>query len=57
MFDDDSIKALALSNNTLNNTESDSYGRIGRQDYKTSLDLNLFQIRLINQMKMQLILI
>lgn len=38
MFDD-SIKALALVNNTLNNTESDSYGRIGRQDYKTSLDL------------------
>ena len=38
MFDD-SIKALSLINDTLNNTESDSYGRIGRQDYKTSLDL------------------
>lgn len=38
MFDD-TISAMQLISDTLNNPESDSYGRIGREDYKTSLDL------------------
>lgn len=38
MFDD-TLTAIKMINDTLNNTEFENFGKIGREDYKTSLDL------------------
>lgn len=38
MFDD-TLTAMQQIDDVLNNTESDLYGRVGREDYQTSLDL------------------
>lgn len=38
MFDS-SLKAIQKINDTLNNTKSDSYGRIGNKDYQAAIDL------------------
>ena len=38
MFDD-TLTALQQIDDVINNTDSDLYGRVGRDDYKTSLDL------------------
>lgn len=38
MFDD-TLTAIKTINDTLNNSESENYGRVGRKDFETSVDL------------------